>query len=215
MIPYSGNLGLNSGVAQSVYQLNTSGMHRIATPVQVLTQGQSMKLPNGAGTLTFTGYKQWISLQVTYDPGQVPALISAIVALAGLVLSFLVRRRRIFVRAYGPVPAAPSSTWAAWPAPTWAAVSTPNSRSWLAGLRSAHGGTDAGQGTIPGPAAPESAGAVPATTEDRSAARAAARRGTRRAGAGQAAPGERSGQARGRRCAGRTRPPRPHPAATQ
>jgi cytochrome c biogenesis protein len=100
MIPYSGNLGLNSGVPQSVYQLNTSGMHRLDTPVQVLTPGQSMKLPNGAGTLTFTGYKQWISLQVTYDPGQVPALVSGIVALAGLLLSFLVRRRRIFVRAY-------------------------------------------------------------------------------------------------------------------
>ena len=100
MIPYSGNLGLNSGVPQSVYQLDTSGMRRLGTPVQVLTPGQSMKLPNGAGTLTFTGYRQWISLQVTYDPGQVPALISGIVALAGLLLSFLVRRRRIFVRGY-------------------------------------------------------------------------------------------------------------------
>jgi cytochrome c biogenesis protein len=99
MIPYSGNLGLNSGVPQSVYQLNTTGMHRIAAPAQVLTVGQSMRLPDGAGTLTFTGYKQWASLQVTYDPGQGPALISAIAALIGLVLSFLVRRRRIFVRA--------------------------------------------------------------------------------------------------------------------
>jgi cytochrome c biogenesis protein len=60
-----------------------------------------MKLPNGEGRLTFVGYKQWISIQVTHDPGQVPALISGVVALAGLVLSFLVRRRRIFVRAYG------------------------------------------------------------------------------------------------------------------
>jgi cytochrome c biogenesis protein len=100
MIPYSGNLGLNSGVPQSVYQLDTSGMHRLGTPVQLLAPGQSMRLPDGAGTLTFTGYRQWISLQVTYDPGQVPALISGVVALAGLLMSFLVRRRRIFVRAY-------------------------------------------------------------------------------------------------------------------
>jgi cytochrome c biogenesis protein len=100
MIAYRGNLGLNSGVAQSLYQLNTTGMQRVATSGQVLTAGQSMKLPNGAGTLTFAGYKQWVSLQVTYDPGQVPALISGIVALAGLLLSFLVRRRRIFVRTY-------------------------------------------------------------------------------------------------------------------
>src|SRR6201996_1057683 len=100
MIAYRGNLGLNSGVAQSVYQLDTTGMQKVATSSQVLTAGQSMKLPNGEGNLTFVGYKQWVSLQVTYDPGQVPALISAIVALAGLLLSFLVRRRRLFVRTY-------------------------------------------------------------------------------------------------------------------
>ncbi len=101
MIAYRGNLGLNSGVAQSVYQLNTTGMKRVGSSEQVLTPGQSMKLPNGEGKLTFVGYKQWISIQATHDPGQVPALISGVVALAGLVLSFLVRRRRIFVRAYG------------------------------------------------------------------------------------------------------------------
>jgi cytochrome c biogenesis protein len=58
-----------------------------------------MKLPNGLGTLTYTGYRQWISLAITYDPGQMPALISGIAVLAGLLLSFLVRRRRVFVRA--------------------------------------------------------------------------------------------------------------------
>jgi cytochrome c biogenesis protein len=100
MIAYRGNLGLNSGASQSVYQLDTTGMQKVATSAQVLTAGQSMKLPNGEGKLTFVGYKQWVSLQVTYDPGQIPALISAIVALAGLLLSFLVRRRRIFVRTY-------------------------------------------------------------------------------------------------------------------
>ena len=31
-----------------------------------------------AGTLTFTGYRQWASLAITYDPGQLPALISGI-----------------------------------------------------------------------------------------------------------------------------------------
>jgi cytochrome c biogenesis protein len=100
MIAYTGNLGLNSGVSQSVYQLDTTGLKRVNTPTQVLTAGQSMKLPSGEGKLTFVGYKQWVSIQVTHDPGQIPALISAIVALAGLLLSFLVRRRRIFVRTY-------------------------------------------------------------------------------------------------------------------
>ena len=68
-----------------------------------LAVGQSIKLPGGAGTLTFTGYRQWISLAITYDPGQLPALIAGLAALAGLLLSFFIRRRRMFVRAYpGP-----------------------------------------------------------------------------------------------------------------
>jgi cytochrome c biogenesis protein len=58
-----------------------------------------MKLPDGYGTLTFTGYRQWISLAITYDPGTLPALIAGMTALAGLLLSFFIRRRRIFVRA--------------------------------------------------------------------------------------------------------------------
>ncbi len=35
----------------------------------------------------------------TYDPGRLPALASGIAAIAGLLLSFLVRRRRVFIRA--------------------------------------------------------------------------------------------------------------------
>jgi cytochrome c biogenesis protein len=103
LVSYEGNLGMNSGPTQSVYQLNTSQMHRLPIAPTPLAPGQSMKLPDGAGTLTFTGFKQWISLEITYDPGQTPALISGIAALAGLILSFMVRRRRMFVRAYaGP-----------------------------------------------------------------------------------------------------------------
>ncbi len=98
LVSYAGNLGLDSGAPQSVYQLQTSGMRRLPIDPRPLLPGQSMKLPNDSGTVTFTGYKQWISVQVTYDPGRVPALVSAIVAIAGLLLSFLVRRRRLFVR---------------------------------------------------------------------------------------------------------------------
>jgi cytochrome c biogenesis protein len=99
LVSYAGNLGLGSGVPQSVYQLQTAGMRRLAISPRPLAPGQSVKLPHGYGTLTFTGYRQWVSLAVTYDPGQLPALICAIAALAGLLLSFFVRRRRVFVRA--------------------------------------------------------------------------------------------------------------------
>jgi cytochrome c biogenesis protein len=100
LLAYAGNLGMNSGQPQSVYQLNTTGLRRLAVAPDPLAAGQSMKLPGGAGTITYTGYRPWISLAITYDPGQLPALLSGITALAGLLLSFLVRRRRVFVRAY-------------------------------------------------------------------------------------------------------------------
>ena len=100
LVAYAGNLGLNSGAVAVGLQLDT---------VRACTSWRSRRgrwpsasrstLPDGAGKLTFTGYRQWISLAITYDPGQLPALISALVALAGLILSFMVRRRRVFVRA--------------------------------------------------------------------------------------------------------------------
>jgi cytochrome c biogenesis protein len=99
LVAFTGNLGMNSGQAQSVYQLNTAGLRELPAPPRPLAAGQSEQLPGGLGTVTYVGYQQWISLAITYDPGQLPALISGVAALAGLILSFLVRRRRVFVRA--------------------------------------------------------------------------------------------------------------------
>lgn len=96
---YSGTLD----PTQSVYQLNTAGLTRLSGSPKVLQPGQTWTLPNGKGKVEFVGVKNWISLQVTYDPGQVPALVCGMLALAGLLLSFFIRRRRVFVRA---VPAA-------------------------------------------------------------------------------------------------------------
>jgi cytochrome c biogenesis protein len=98
LVSYEGNLGLNSGTPQSIYTLDTSQLHQIDITPKLLAPGQTMVLPHGLGKVTFVGIRQWASLAITYDPGQFPALISAIAALAGLIMSFLVRRRRIFVR---------------------------------------------------------------------------------------------------------------------
>ena len=103
LIGYSGNLDMNDGVPQSVYQLDTTGMTKISGSPHLLEPGQTWTLPNGKGSITFVGVKQWVSLQITHDPGQVPALVCGMLALAGLLISFFVRRRRVFVRA---VPAA-------------------------------------------------------------------------------------------------------------
>jgi cytochrome c biogenesis protein len=106
LIGYSGNLGMDNGQPQSVYQLDTTGMTKISGAPHLLQPGQTWQLPDGKGSVTFVGVKQWVSLAITYDPGQVPALVCGILALAGLLVSFFVRRRRVFVRAE----AAPSGT---------------------------------------------------------------------------------------------------------
>ena len=72
LVSYAGNLGMNSGPTQSVYQLDTTGLRRLPVMPRPLAPGQSMKLPDGMGTLTFTGYRQWTSLAITYDPGSCP-----------------------------------------------------------------------------------------------------------------------------------------------
>ena len=99
LIGYTGNLGMNSGAPQSVYQLDTSQMTEIGAGPHLMTPGSTWKLPGKLGSITYVGTKQWVSLEITYDPGQIPALVCGILAIAGLLLSFFVRRRRMFVRA--------------------------------------------------------------------------------------------------------------------
>jgi cytochrome c biogenesis protein len=108
LIGYSGNLGVNSGVPQNVYQLDTNAMRQMTAAPHLLFPGQTWTLPDGEGKITFAGYRQWVSLAITYDPGQIPALVCGMLALGGLLLSFLVRRRRVFVRAV-PAPSGSGS----------------------------------------------------------------------------------------------------------
>ena len=106
LIAFKGDLGLDSGEPQSVYQLKGIGT-KLATVKgtdgktiqKILQPGQTFTLPDGSGSITFNGYQQWISLQITDDPGRIPALIAGIVAIAAIITSFLVRRRRVWVRA--------------------------------------------------------------------------------------------------------------------
>ena len=94
---WAGDLGLTSGIPQSVYDLDTSKMVRAGNGI--VLPGQTVgQLPGGA-TLTFHGVKEFAVLQVTYDPGKWLVLGSAVAALVGLVLSLRVRRRRVWVRA--------------------------------------------------------------------------------------------------------------------
>ena len=94
---FAGNLGLDSGVPQSVYTLDTSKMKLLASTQ--LAPGQTLTLPNGQGSVTFVGFDQWATFQISRDPGKGVVLVSVAVMVAGLLLSLRVRRRRFWVRA--------------------------------------------------------------------------------------------------------------------
>ncbi|MCU1587156.1 MAG: ResB family protein, partial [Frankiales bacterium] len=95
---FQGDLGLDSGIPQSVYSLDTSAM-RPADGGQAhgLLPQQVLRLPSGV-TLTFVGVGEWATFQVTQDPGKLLALAAAVGIVGGLLLSLMVRRRRVWVR---------------------------------------------------------------------------------------------------------------------
>ena len=94
---WEGDLGLDGGVPQSVYRLDTAAMTQLG--LEALRPGQVWELPEGAGSVQFAGLQRWASFQIAHDPGKEAALASAVLALAGLMLSLFVRRRRVWVRA--------------------------------------------------------------------------------------------------------------------
>ncbi|RII22145.1 Cytochrome c biogenesis protein CcsB [Streptomyces sp. YIM 130001] len=102
---YHGSLGIDSGLPQNVYQLDTSKMKKFEDKdgellKQRLLPGETMKLPNGAGSVTFEkDLKEWASFQVSHQSGNGLALGGAILALSGLVASLFIQRRRVWIRA--------------------------------------------------------------------------------------------------------------------
>ncbi|MET3636949.1 cytochrome c biogenesis protein [Curtobacterium oceanosedimentum] len=101
---YRGDLGLDSGVPQSVYSLDTSGLEQIAgrqskTASVELKPGQTKTLPDGTGSITFDGVKRYVSLDVHHDPSQLFVAGFAVLAVLGLLTSLFVPRRRVWVKA--------------------------------------------------------------------------------------------------------------------
>jgi cytochrome c biogenesis protein len=103
---WRGDLGLDSGIPQSVYRLETKKMTQLRDEKQpdqpwavALSPGDSAQLPGGLGSIALDGVRPWVNLDIADDPGLGPALTAAVLALLGLVLSLGIRRRRIWVRA--------------------------------------------------------------------------------------------------------------------
>lgn len=91
---WTGNLGLDRGIPQSVYRIDTSKMHKVA--LKSLKVGQTYTFADGS--IRFDGFVPWVNLQVVRDPGKMYALLGGIIAILGLMASLFTRRRRIWIR---------------------------------------------------------------------------------------------------------------------
>lgn len=101
---FVGDLGIDNGIPQSVYALDTTKMTQIAgrdldvKPLK-LTLGETVDLPEGMGTVTLDAVPRYASFDVMRNPAQEWILISALTAIAGLLSSLFVPRRRMWVKA--------------------------------------------------------------------------------------------------------------------
>lgn len=104
MTVWTGDLGMDDGVSQSVYVLDKSGAEQVTKPngdmFRVdLRPGESVEIPGGLGTVSFDGVERWNKIQISQTPGKMIALGGVVLALIGLIGSLYVRPRRIWVRA--------------------------------------------------------------------------------------------------------------------
>lgn len=101
---YRGDTGLDSGRPQSLFTLDPRLIQqgRLTKEKRVnLRAGEQVRLDAGpaAGTVVrFDGAVPFVNLQVSHDPGQIWVLVFAATMMVGLVVSLLVRRRRVWVR---------------------------------------------------------------------------------------------------------------------
>ncbi len=101
---YRGDTGLDTGRPQSLFTLDPRLIEqgRLTKEKRVnLRAGQAVRIDQGpaAGTvIRFDGAVPFVNLQVSHDPGQTWVLVFAITMMGGLLVSLLVRRRRVWVR---------------------------------------------------------------------------------------------------------------------
>lgn len=100
---WSGNLGLDTGVPQNVYQLDEARMTQAVdddgtTVTLYVRPGETVDLPDGLGTLTFNGLPRYVALDLRHDPALPFVLVFALLAFAGLATSLFAPRRRLWLR---------------------------------------------------------------------------------------------------------------------
>ncbi|WP_137147266.1 cytochrome c biogenesis protein ResB [Mycolicibacterium sp. CR10] len=97
---YKGDTGLDTGRPQSLFSLDPRMIDqgRLAKVARVnLRAGEDTRLPDGT-VVRFDGAEEFVNLQVSHDPAQIWVLVFAMTMMAGLLVSLIVRRRRVWVR---------------------------------------------------------------------------------------------------------------------
>ncbi|AEI13042.1 MULTISPECIES: cytochrome c biogenesis protein ResB [Cellulomonas] len=101
---WSGNLGLDTGVPQNVYELDeermTQALEEDGTALTLyLRPGETVDLPDGLGSVTFDRLDRYVALDLRHDPALTAVLVFSLLAFAGLATSLFAPRRRLWVRA--------------------------------------------------------------------------------------------------------------------
>ncbi|HJT93833.1 MAG TPA: cytochrome c biogenesis protein ResB [Mycobacterium sp.] len=97
---YKGDTGLDTGRPQSLFTLDPRLIEqgRLAKKARVnLRAGEETRLEDGT-VVRFDGAVPFVNVQVSHDPAQVWVLVFALTMMAGLLVSLVVRRRRVWVR---------------------------------------------------------------------------------------------------------------------
>ncbi|WP_226862936.1 cytochrome c biogenesis protein ResB [Mycolicibacterium baixiangningiae] len=97
---YRGDTGLDSGRPQNIFTLDERliGQGRLTREARVnLSVGGETRLDDGT-VIRFDGAVPFVNVQVSHDPAQIWVLVFAMTMMAGLLVSLIVRRRRVWVR---------------------------------------------------------------------------------------------------------------------
>src|SRR5207248_2574336 len=97
---HKGHTGLDTGQQQSLFSLDPklNEQKRLTKKARVnLTAGQDARLDVGT-VVRFDSAVPFINVHVSHDPAQIWVLVFALTMMAGLLVSLVVRRRRVWVR---------------------------------------------------------------------------------------------------------------------
>ena len=99
---YRGDNGLDTGIGQSLFSLDSTLMHSgVLQKIERvnLQVGDTVTLDDGT-TVSFDGASEFANYQISRDPTQNWVLVTTVISLVSLVGSLMIRRRRIWVRFY-------------------------------------------------------------------------------------------------------------------